>query len=262
MPSPDAPAENDLYVNYLPTPRRDRRFLRFYIPGMLWLIAIVAIIWARAQPTTINGVWEDGRVQSFTGLVLAHPYPMLITSDNGAPRTLLLVEVGKRGAQSRIDAHDGALAQLSGWVLHREGRTILELEPGDAYLKPADPTAAAPAALSIASVTPGSQRLTIRGEIVDSKCFLGAMKPGQGKAHKACATLCVTGGIPPVLIAYDKPASANAPPRIYLLMGEHGGPLDPALRAFIADPVEITGTLSTVGDLNVLSVAAKDVRRL
>ena len=41
---------------------------------------------------------------------------------------------------------------------------------------------------------------TLRGEIVDSKCYLGAMKPGDQKTHKACATLCIRGGIPPVLV--------------------------------------------------------------
>jgi len=28
---------------------------------------------------------------------------------------------------------------------------------------------------------------TLRGEVIDPKCYIGAMKPGGGKTHKACA---------------------------------------------------------------------------
>jgi hypothetical protein len=29
--------------------------------------------------------------------------------------------------------------------------------------------------------------MTLTGEIVDSKCYLGVMNPGQGKVHRDCA---------------------------------------------------------------------------
>ena len=41
--------------------------------------------------------------------------------------------------------------------------------------------------------------VTLVGEVVDPKCWLGDMKPGDGKAHAACARLCMEGGIPPML---------------------------------------------------------------
>ena len=49
-----------------------------------------------------------------------------------------------------------------------------------------------------------ASRVTLRGEIVDSKCFLGVMVPGAGRTHKECASLCVRGGIPPALFVRDR----------------------------------------------------------
>ena len=45
---------------------------------------------------------------------------------------------------------------------------------------------------------------TLAGEIIDPKCYFGAMKPGEGKIHKACATLCLRGGIPPMFMTTDE----------------------------------------------------------
>ena len=41
-----------------------------------------------------------------------------------------------------------------------------------------------------------ADNVTLKGEIIDPKCYLGAMKPGGGKTHKACAMRCIAGGIP------------------------------------------------------------------
>jgi len=38
---------------------------------------------------------------------------------------------------------------------------------------------------------------TLVGEIVDSKCFLGVMNPGQLTTHRACAIRCISGGVRP-----------------------------------------------------------------
>jgi hypothetical protein len=44
---------------------------------------------------------------------------------------------------------------------------------------------------------------TLVGEIVDSKCYLGIMNPGETNPHRECAALCIRGGIPPLIIAHD-----------------------------------------------------------
>ena len=54
---------------------------------------------------------------------------------------------------------------------------------------------------------------TLRGEIVDIKCYLGVMKPAHGKPHRSCAARCISGGIPPVLMVKDRDGDTN-----YLLL--------------------------------------------
>ncbi|MGE6744243.1 hypothetical protein ACQKGC_28815, partial [Allorhizobium pseudoryzae] len=46
-------------------------------------------------------------------------------------------------------------------------------------------------------------RWRIAGEICDGKCYAGAMRPGSGLAHKACANLCLIGEIPAVFVTVD-----------------------------------------------------------
>ena len=47
--------------------------------------------------------------------------------------------------------------------------------------------------------------VTLTGEIVDSKCFLGVMNPGNLKPHKACAIRCISGGIASHKLSTRKP---------------------------------------------------------
>src|SRR5262249_47707822 len=99
---------------------------------------------------------------------------------------------------------------------------------------------------------------TLRGEIIDPKCHSGAMKPGDGKAHKACAVLCLRGGIPPIFLD-DSGAR-------YLLLDEggnalHGESLD-AILPFVGDRVEVRGSTSASGDLKFLQTDVHQIRRL
>jgi len=87
--------------------------------------------------------------------------------------------------------------------------------------------------------------VTLRGEIVDAKCYLGAMKPGDGRTNKECATLCVRGGIPPMLVHQTAEGRlgyalvAGIDGRAVGGVGEPGGFLLP----LIAEPVEVEGEL-------------------
>jgi hypothetical protein len=41
------------------------------------------------------------------------------------------------------------------------------------------------------------------GELVDTKCWSGVMRPATGKVHRACAIRCLSGGVPPGLLIRD-----------------------------------------------------------
>lgn len=244
----------DFYVGYFPVPPGLKRSLRIIVPLVLWAMVVVGFVASRSQPNPGDGVWDSGAPRQVRGIIIAMPYPMLFTADRGDGHAgiVLLVEGGKHGSAQRLSPHHGQHATVSGWPIHRGGRFLLELEPGDSALRD----------VAVASdreprATPLG-RVTLRGEIVDSKCYLGAMKPGFGKTHKECATLCISGGIPPMLMTMN----ARGERTYYLLANTAGGPIDPALFPLIADPVEATGDLSTLGGLMILQVAATDVKRL
>jgi hypothetical protein len=105
---------------------------------------------------------------------------------------MILVGEGKVGANSaQLQPLDGRRIRIRGHLIEREGRTILEIESTPELLDEtihANPT--------ISNVSP----ITLVGEVIDPKCFHGAMKPGEGKTHKACASLCLRGGIPPMFL--------------------------------------------------------------
>lgn len=250
--APTAPMKADeIYVGYLPVPAGIRRFLRWSVPTILWISCIACVVWSRSQPDPGAGVWEDSTPVTVEGTLIATPYPLLMLDDApaGSPSFALLVEPGKHGASARAGVHHATHVRLRGYPIHRDGRQIFELLPdADAIA----PTGQAPAPV------PESRpmgRVTLRGEIVDSKCFLGAMKPGEGKTHKACATLCITGGIPPMLVTRD----AAGTPEFTLLSSGTDGPLDPEAYTWIGEPVNVTGDLFVRGGLRVLRVQPSDI---
>ena len=99
---------------------------------------------------------------------------------------------------------------------------------------------------------------TLRGEIVDSKCYLGVMKPGRGKPHRACATLCIRGGIPPVL----RVVTGTGEARHLLLTDQDGGAINDRILDLVAEPVEVTGRVLRTGDLLMLRAELAAFRRL
>ncbi|MBL0926668.1 MAG: hypothetical protein IBJ11_03315 [Phycisphaerales bacterium] len=237
------PADDGLYVNYLPVPAGVRRFLRRATPSMLGVMLLFGAAWAFSQRSPGEAVWDDGKPRTISGVLLTRPYPVLLTDDGVS---VLLVEVGKHGPRDLAHA-EGRRCEIVGWPLEREGRTMIELEPGADAVRPGSAHGPVPAARSLG-------RVALRGEIVDSKCYLGAMKPGEGKTHKACATLCVRGGIPPML-AVDTPGG----PRFVLVADADGGPMPAECTAFIAEPVEVRGELFERGGLYTIRTRAADM---
>ena len=99
--------------------------------------------------------------------------------------------------------------------------------------------------------------VSLSGEILDSKCWFGAMRPSDGKLHKACASLCIRGGIPPAFFARG-PAGQSA----LMIMTDGGRAHGPELLALVADPVQITGRVFRRGDLLMLDTPVSAIRRL
>lgn len=256
------PAKSDpdeLFVGYGSTPLIDRRFLMMALPlgaagacGTSWLMA-------RELGDPGAGEWRVGETQRITGALIADPYPMIRTPAPGdafGVRTTLLVATGK--CTSALDLHKNQASPVtaSGVLIQRNDRRMLEVPPfAENWLAPAN------LEMSAALVEPVAESLgavRLAGQIMDSKCFFGVMRPGRGKTHKACASLCIRGGVPPSFWA----RSRSGRELVLLMTDERGGPLSKEILPFVADPVEAEGEIMRIGDLLQFRVNAELIRRL
>jgi nitrite reductase/ring-hydroxylating ferredoxin subunit len=217
-------------------------------------LLLLSALTGALQPPFARSAFEFGRPRELSGWIGLTPAPHLAVPRPGSEgfSRYLLVAQGKHGAAELAAPFDGRFVSLSASLAHRDGATLLELVPDS--IQPAAPPALQPEAAGPREL--GPQRL--RGEIVDSKCFLGVMKPGELKSHRACASLCIRGGIPPVLCVRRDDGSAL----YWLLVDAAGGAINQAVLPYVAEPVEIEGQGQVFGDLRVLRVDPADIRRL
>ncbi len=241
-------SDDGFYVGYLPAPGRHTRFLRAAVPGFAMTLVVLAGVIATGQRDPGLGMWESGEARTWNGTFVAHPYPMLLGDDG---QTYLLAETGKRGPRAGLKVFEGDHVTIMGWALHREGHRMIELEPTGAAVSVLDDPGQ-----PLPSIRPGNT-VELVGEILDAKCYLGAMKPGEGKAHKACATHCVAGGIPPMLYTRE-PGSR---PRCVLLLGPDAGPANDLVLPYLGEHVRVRGKAGTLGGLDVLLLEGDSVRR-
>lgn len=246
-------AGDEFYVGYLPVPASQRVFLRVALPAVLWLMmAAVAMFVAGMERDPGGGVWLD-QTETFTGLLVVDPYArLLVVDEDGSVSSLFVVEAGKLGGGARAERFSGVAVRITGTRLEREGRKMIALSPGDGAI------AESGDAPDIVRASPDARTVSIAGEIVDFKCYLGAMKPGDGKTHRVCATLCVRGGIPPVLVT----TAASGARSYYVLVGPSGQALNFDVLGFIAEPVRVTGDVQTRDGVLFLRTDPAGIERL
>jgi opacity-associated protein A-like protein len=241
------PPKPGLYVGYLPLPPRHRRFLTIFLPAIVFVILAAAAGIAMLERDPGPAVWDDAAEQAWTGTVHLLPYPMLETEQDGP---YLIVGIGKFGVADRLKPHDGLECTIRGYQLQRSGRKMIELSMAQDAITETGRTAE-----STNTPTQHAIPISITTEIVDGKCFLGTMKPGNRKNHKACAILCVTGGLPPIVAANIPEANG-----LYPLLRVDGSTTlpDPVLN-LIGEPVHIEGTLTHINGLPVLDTTAGNI---
>ncbi len=238
---------DDFFVGYLPVPARVRRFCLLTGAGILLGLAACAGFVALRHTDPGTGTWSyrDGLPPSeITGLYRASPYPLLLVPAADGVRTILLVAEGKH-AGPVAPALDHQFLRARGTFLERDGCALFEVI-GDLTALPDSSVHLPPELTSAASPA------TFIGQVIDPKCYLGAMKPGGGKVHKACASLCIRGGIPPMLAVMRPDGSED----FILLTDAHGAPVSAQILPFVGEQVRASGILSSIGDLKVLALDA------
>ncbi len=238
---------DEFYVGYLPkAPARIGAIVRLTVLLLMGLAAVVAFLTVREQRDIATALFEFGVQREFEGVIALKPYPMLrvqrpgVVSGESAPFSrYLLVAPFKFGADELVAPFDGRRVRLKGSLIYRDNKTMIELAGADAITEIGE--GVADASLSFGEVT-------MSGEIVDSKCFLGVMNPGELKTHRACAVRCISGGIPPVLVVRGRDGTAY----YLLLVDRQMGQVNQAVLSMVAQPVKITGELVRRDDWWVL----------
>jgi hypothetical protein len=244
---------NDFYVGYLPkAPTALARFVRKIIIVLGLLAVTAALLLVVGQMQFANSVFEYGKLSSFEGIVVTRPFPTLLVTRPGQVgqgdkySRYLLVAPGKHGADDLVAGFDGKQVRLQGQLIYREGGTMVEITPGSMAVIDNAP--------AVQATTRDLRTVTVTGEIVDSKCYLGVMNPGQGKVHRDCAARCLSGGIPPIFVTTDGHEQ-------FLLVGLDGLALGrDVLREFIAEPIQIQGELLETGSTQLLKVDPNGLR--
>ncbi len=248
--------EEAMFIGWADTPVADRRFFLRAGIGLGVAAGLLGFGVAALQPPPGTGRWDPDAVREWRGIVSAEPYAMLRTNDlGGGPRTALLSCLGKCGVAARIGALAGRAVVVTGSLIQRGAHSMIAVDEGGDWIR-ADSNAQPDLALAFPAGQPLGE-VSLVGEILDSKCWFGAMRPANGKIHKACASLCIRGGIPPAFFA----RGSNGQEAL-MIMTSGGSPYGPGLLALVADPVHIRGKVQRVGDLLVLDAPLAQIRRV
>ncbi len=240
--------KNDFYIGYLPKgPKRNMRF----VLGVVIFLFIVSMFFgwiiAMSQDKINNGSYEYGNLTELEGVIFNEPVPTLriLSRDSSQQKDIILINFGKFGAETSIQAFEkrmggpaeNYIAKVRGTLVYQDGITMLELTENDNAL--IDFKLNTSAAYSRVQKSPQETDSKLIGEIVDSKCYFGSMKPGNNKPHRSCAALCISGGIPPVFVVSNQDGSAD----YYLFKTDNKQELIDQILPYVGDRIEISSSV-------------------
>jgi hypothetical protein len=246
---------DEFYVGYEPDmPPRLAARIRFAARALIASALVLPATLVLSQGRFASAVFEFGETRSFEGTLVEYPYPVLIVADKaGDPIAYWLVGRGKHGAADLVRGRDGQRVRLSGSLIQRETDAMLEVGP-NAITAIDEGRARAPEPLR--SLGP----IVVQGEIVDSKCHLGVMKPGEGTTHRDCAARCLLGSVPPMFVPHDRSGHVNDRSRVSLVSPD-GRPFVDGAR-WAGRAVVIRGELLRRGAQRFLAASPSAIRVL
>jgi hypothetical protein len=242
--------EPSFYIGYRKTTPADlARFNRAVAASLALAVVLGVALIASLQGGFGMGQFEFGNVRAFEGVLYQQPAPALRVATRAGPTYALLVGPGKFGIPEAMRGIDGKKIRFDGTLIHRQGMTMIEVTRPETVEVLGEPGAG-----EARGATERIGPVTVAGEIVDTKCYLGAMRPSHGKVHRACAIRCLSGGVPAAVLVRD----AWGRDAVWVLTSADGGKLDFDIE-WTARPVRISGELEMQETLPVLRVQSMEL---
>jgi hypothetical protein len=247
--------DDDFYIGY--EPRMPAAYARRVRPAAALLLVLAAGLGATLvtlHARLASGTFEFGRTRAVVGRIVEFPYPALDV--DGGPSLhsrgyYWLVGPGKHGAATIVRGLDGRRARVRGTLIARDGEEMLQIDASAIEIFRGE--------TAVPSASPQREgEVRLAGEIVDGKCHLGVMKPGEGPTHRDCAVRCLLGGVPPLVFVHG----SQAQPRRLALVVEDGGPFAQDLTTIAGRPLALRGTLLRQGARRFLSARASDIEAM
>jgi len=253
---------NEFYIGWMAkAPKNFAIFIKKYLLALFMVVIALGALLALSQKKFATGNFEFGQLTEVKGIYFNSPVPCIKVINgkdilgNVSYMTIPLIGYGKHGADGIIAGVEKGKSTslnekeitLKGTLLYNDGKTFLQIDKND------NPVTKISDATISSALLPQKKDLgiqTVKGEIVDPKCFFGVMKPGEGKPHKDCAIRCILGGMPPVLVVRNEKDEAN----YYLIVGANGEKMNEAVKDFVGEPVSVKAKLVQYDDWIVMYV--------
>jgi len=242
-------------VGYSPElPPGTRKFLQSFLLIVFVSIALGVTSLAFFQENGDRGHFEFGVLKTYEGHLYSDPLPMLRTAE----RSYILVGDGKFGADAWAEAWSpkakGRRIRVRATLIERSPIAMLEIEretPPEILEESNLPQDLTHPPVEIVG------EVDLQGELVDSKCYLGVMRPAVGKVHRACAIRCLSGGVPPGLLLRN----AKLDTSVMVLLAQPGRLQGRVSPKWAAREVHAHGTLEIRDGIPVLITSSIELRK-
>ena len=254
--------QDDLYIGWqAKAPTSYAKMTRLAIIVILLLTLGVAILYPISQVGFSNSISELGQFTQIEGVIYKYPVPMLkVKSDEGIYHNLLLCGFGKQDAFETInyleEKHGNLeenLVKLNTEMIYFDGKTILEVP----FFKNKDVSVQKLAEPFPERKSESLGEISLTGEIVDAKCYLGVMKPGFGKIHRSCGVRCISGGIPALLVTQNGEGNYN----YFIITSEDDSNIQEEILPYVGKAVKVSGLLEKVDEWMVLKISATNIQQ-
>ncbi|MGC6483438.1 MAG: hypothetical protein ACON4T_07740 [Synechococcus sp.] len=237
---------SEFFIHYRPLPARLRRFLLSLVACLI-AITVILGIWG----PDLHNQYGAGRrqpVRELSGWLLNGPggaqllVPRPGIADGIEPfNRVLLAGPGKTVPPASVMDHAGDYVKLQGSLFSHGPLDVMNT-------RRATPLTPPPGIPQPDRTGTFVGRFSLLGEIMDSKCFSGVMKPGAGTTHKGCAIRCISGGVPAVFHVRRDDGSMLE----FVLIDPQGQTVNDRIVPRVAQPLRIEGDVVRFDNLLAL----------